>query len=416
MELDGAAVSGVNGLPQQLWWGAAPTVAELQARIARFVAGYDGGGAASEHTGRYRFAAWYEQREEVGAQWAASPVVTADEPPCLAFLYAGQGAQYAGMASELWTHWPWFRSGLERLFASSARRPEAEWSDVLLGRGSTEGLIDQTAFTQPLVYALEIMLTRVWARWGVRPAAVMGHSLGEFAAACAAGVFSELQGMRLVTERGRVMQRLPRNGKYVLVTGEFADIAALVGPHRATTAVAGINAPNLTVISGLATNVDRIVAQCRDLGMSARELPVSLPFHSPLMDPILEEFERFCRDLRFRPPSVPWISGVTGEALARDFTPDPAYWRGQIREPVRFWAAIHTLANRGRTAFLELGPGHQVLSMGRAAIDADEHLWLACLDRKQSSRRSLLESALALWRAGIDVDLARACRDCLPAA
>lgn len=399
---------------RKLWWTAAPSADELGQRVARLLT------AAPEAPpvggrGLYRFAAWYTHPSEVRAAWHASPVTEPAEPPRVAFLYSGQGAQYAGMASELSDIWPWFRSGMQRLFDHAAQYADASWSDVLLGMEGTDGLIDQTAFTQPIVYALQIQLTQVWSRWGLHPSAVMGHSLGEFAAACTAGVFSGLDGLRLVSERGRLMQELPRNGKYVLVTGEFADIAELVRPYASTVAIAGVNAPNLIVVSGFATDVDQILFRCQALNMKVRELPVSLPFHSPLMNPVLDDFEAYCCRFEFRRPSISWISGVTGQEFSGDLAPDANYWRRQIRDPVRLWAALYELANRGRTAFLEIGPGHAVLSMGKSAVDPERHLWLPSLDPKQSDRKTLLNTALALWRSGIEIDLEQACRDCLTA-
>ncbi len=336
-----------------------------------------------------------------------------EDRPGVVFLFSGQGGQYPGMAMGLWESWPWFRSRLEQLFEVSVTNGNHPLAEVLLGRGCDPDAMHQTRFTQPLLYALELALAEVWQRWGVRPAAVMGHSLGEFSAAGVAGVFSESDGMRLVTERGRLMQTLPAEGKYVIVTGELADVAATVREFRATVAIAGVNAPDLTVVSGRAADIDRVVASCTVRGMPSRELPVSLPFHSPLMDPILAPFENFCGAFQLQPPRIPWVSTVTGMFAEANTATVPAYWRRQIREPVRFWMGMRTLAEAGHQIFLEIGPGSTVLTMGKEAIGAEGRQWLPSLHRGRDDRRSMMVAAMQLCQAGVEVDLKQVREDCL---
>lgn len=333
--------------------------------------------------------------------------------PGVVFLFSGQGGQYPGMAAGLWEAWPWFRARLEELFAVSVTNGDQPLAEVLLGRGDDPDAIHQTRFTQPLLYALELALAEVWQRWGVRPAAVLGHSLGEFATAGVAGVFSEADGMRLVTERGRLMQTLPAEGKYFIIKGEFTEVATAARGFRATVAIAGVNAPDLTVVSGRAADVDHVVAACTGRGMSARELPVSLPFHSPLMDPILAPFEDFCGALQLHPPRIPWVSTVTGMFAEANTATVPAYWRRQIREPVRFWMGMTTLAEAGHYLFLEIGPGSAVLAMGKEAIGAEGRQWLPSLRRGRDDRRSMMAAAMRLRQAGVEVDLKQVDEDCL---
>ena len=336
-----------------------------------------------------------------------------EDRPGVVFLFSGQGGQYPGMAGGLWESWPWFRGRLEELFAVSATNGDQPLAELLLGRGDDPDASHQTRFTQPLLYALELALAEAWQRWGVSPAAVMGHSLGEFAAAGVAGVFSDTDGMRLVTERGRLMQTLPPEGKYIIITGEFTEVAAAARAFRATVAIAGVNAPDLTVVSGRAADVDHVVAACRVRGMSARELPVGLPFHSPLMDPILAPFEDFCGAFRLQPPRIPWVSTVTGRFAEANTATVPAYWRRQIREPVRFWMGMTTLAEAGHHLFLEIGPGSAVLAMGKEAIGAAGRQWLPSLHRGRDDRGSMMVAAMQLRQAGVEVDLQQVRDDCL---
>lgn len=341
---------------------------------------------------------------------SAEPKQNAGKP--VAFLFAGQGAQYTGMASELADAWPWFRAEMDRLFAVVQRRPEAEWTDVWLGRNETGKLLEQTAFTQPILFAMEVALTRVWERWGVKPGAVLGHSLGEFAAAWSAGVFTAEDGMRLVTERGHLMQTLPRNGKYVVVKGDLAEVAETVRPWKRTIAVAGVNAPQLIVVSGLREDMDRVLVDFRRRNMMVRELPVSLPFHSPLMDPILEKFEKLSQRFEFRKVTIPWASNLTGQFLGDKEVAGPEYWRKHIREPVRFWSGMECLANAGYEVFLEIGPGRTLVTMGKEAIGEAAGTWINSLEKGTNSREVLWKAAQRLAQDEVQVDLELARNDC----
>lgn len=341
--------------------------------------------------------------KEAGEHIGGKPVV---------FLFTGQGSQYAGMAAELEEAWPWFRAEMKRLFAVVQRRAEADWVDVWLGRNDAGEWLEQTAFTQPILYALEVALTRIWERWGVKPGAVMGHSLGEFTAAWRAGVFTAEDGMRLVMERGRLMQTLPRNGKYVVVKGDLAEVAEVVRPWTRTVAVAGVNAPKLIVVSGLRDDMERVLVDFRRLGMMVRELPVSLPFHSPLMDPILEEFDKFCQGFEFRKATVPWVSNLTGRFYGAEAVAGASYWRRHIREPVRFWAGMECLANAGYEAFLEIGPGHTLLAMGKEAIGEPVGTWVNSLEKGKNSQETLWNAAQHLAQSGVEVDLELVRKDC----
>lgn len=319
----------------------------------------------------------------------------------IVFLYSGQGSQYVGMAKDLYQNWPWFKKSLDDLFCLSPTHLETPLDEVMLGAHDAGPLLAETQYTQPILYALEILLTRTWARWGIVPNAVIGHSLGEFSAAAVAGVFSEEDGMRLVSERGRLMQHLPIRGKYAVVFGDASEVIEIVHPLKPSVVVGGSNGPNITVVSGEEGAVDQVLETCVERGMSTRTLNVNLPFHSPLMSPMLAEYETYCMQFRFESPKIPWFSTLTGQRLMSLEDCHYAHWRSQIVEPVRFWAGMMALTDNHRRIMVEIGPGKTLLTLGQQAMLEGDHLWIASLEPKTAGRDALIQAALRLEEAGI---------------
>lgn len=327
------------------------------------------------------------------------------------FLFPGQGSQKIGMADSLYWNWPWFKHGLDELFGLCRRRDMAPLYEVMLGLNGHGELLKQTMYTQPVLYAMEVMLARIWTRWGLEPSAVIGHSLGELAAAVVSGVFSPEVGMRLALERGRLMQELQISGKYAVILGESSDVIEVVLPYKPDVVVAGSNGPNITVVSGLEEAVDSVLEECTNRGMHYRLLNVSLPFHSPLMKPMLEDFELFCRGLTFKKPSIPWFSTMTGQCLKTYGCVDINYWKSQITEPVRFWAGMVAVTEHERCIFLEIGSGKSLINMGKQAIDSEGHLWFPSLDSKRDDFEFLEFTALSLLNAGAPVNIIKVKKD-----
>lgn len=366
---------------------------------------------------KYRFVNWGNGKSESIISsyeaWRISPINIGHSNKSICFMYSGQGSQYVGMASDLWNSWEWFRRGMQEMFSAVEPINEASLSDVMLGINEVESKLNETNYTQPIVYALEVMLTKLWERWGLKPASVMGHSLGEFAAAYEAGVISDIQGMKIVAERGRIMQKLNVDGKYVFVRGELADVVDVVSPYKSTVSVAGINAPDMTVVSGPSIDVDIVINKCEELGMKIQILPVSLPFHSPMMRPILDEFEDYANHETFSVNHTPWFSTMTGGAINSRLPISADYWRRQIEEPVRFWACMENISEAGEKNFLEIGPGQSLMNMGRHALGEDtDHSWRSSLNRNLNDRESLFRTAINLWLDGFDIDLNLAYDDC----
>ncbi len=265
------------------------------------------------------------------------------------------------------------------------------------------GLIDQTGYTQPALFALEYALCRLWQSWGVQPEVVLGHSVGEYVAACVAGVFSLEDGLSLIAARGRLMQALPSGGSMVSVLAELERVEpALVG-LEGQVSVAALNAPDSVVVSGVAAAVEEVVSRLSAEGIENHFLQVSHAFHSPLMEPMLEEFERLAAAGSYGAPRLRLVSNRTGREVGAGEV-DGAYWVAHVREAVRFQAGLSRAVELGCEAFVEVGPHPVLCALGRRGVTDPSVSWLGSLRRGVDDWSVLSESVVRLYARGVEMD------------
>jgi amino acid adenylation domain-containing protein len=320
------------------------------------------------------------------------------EARSVAFLFSGQGSQHPGMAAELYRAEAVFRAELDRACNLLLPLLGRDLRELLFG-SAAEGL-ERTEITQPALFAVEHSLARQWMAWGIRPSALLGHSIGEYVAACLAGVFSLEDALALVAERGRSMGATAP-GAMLAVSLSEAEVLPLLG---ADISLAAVNAPGRTVVSGPSKAVETLAATLEERGVRHRRLHTSHAFHSAMMEPALEPFTQALKRVRLRAPSIPFLSNVTGTWITAEQATDPLYWAGHLRGTVRFAEGIAELLREPGRVFLEVGPGNSLTTLAR---EMGAPAALASLPHP-SDRRSDHAFALAalgrLWTAGVEVD------------
>nr|QRV62342.1 polyketide synthase [Verrucosispora sp.] len=295
----------------------------------------------------------------------ARPIVGVPVAGQLALLFTGQGSQRPGMGRELRHRFPAFAEAFAAACAELDRHLPKPVAEVIDG---APDLLNRTEFTQPAIFAVEVALFRLAESWGVRPGLLVGHSIGEIAAAHAADVLDLADAARLVAARGQLMQRLPSGGAMVAVQATETQVAAYLGDN---VGVAAVNGPRSVVLSGDEAGVLATAAALRERGHRTKRLVVSHAFHSPLMDPMLDEFRAVARSVTYRPPTGTVVSTVDGRPVGAERLCDPEYWVSHLRQPVRFLDAVRAAYDLGARTFLEPGPGGVLCAAGAECVPDD---------------------------------------------
>jgi acyl transferase domain-containing protein len=348
--------------------------------------------------------------EAPGANRSRS-AVAAPVPPRAIFMFTGQGSQYVNMGRDLYLSETGFRRQVDQCCDLLIPELDLDLRSILFppqeDAESAAELLQQTWLTQPALFTIEYALAQLWMHWGLQPSGMIGHSIGEYVAACIAGIFSLEDALRLVAARGRLMQSCAAGAMTAVPMAE-SDVQGLLGGKLE---LAAVNAPSLCVVSGSIPAIEEFERRLRQEGAEARRLRTSHAFHSAMMEPILGEFEKAFATVRLSPPMLPLVSNLSGTWITPEQAVNPGYWAAHLRRTVRFSNGIQVLLEDPNRVLLEIGPGQTLANLaGSHTTGPSLHRPLATMrraDEKQSDDKVILETLGMLWLKGMELDWAK---------
>ncbi|MEM7130985.1 MAG: SDR family NAD(P)-dependent oxidoreductase [Chloroflexota bacterium] len=348
--------------------------------------------------------------------------VQSEKEPKIVFMFPGGGSQYPGMGQDLYEQETVYREAVDQclsiLQTISAREISAQEVSPIDGsyldfkallypavekREEAREQLTRPAYSLPALFITEYALAQLWLSWGIQPWALIGHSMGEYTAACLAGVFSVADALRIVTLRGKLFETLPQGA----MLSVYLDEPTLQALLPALLSIGAINSATSCVVSGSRQEIDAFEALLNQREIEARRLPIQVAAHSPLLEPILAPFEEVLRTIPISTPTIPFISNVTGHWIKAEEATDPKYWVSHLRRTVRFSTGLQTLMGDDPTTFIEVGPGHTLTSLFRQQKGEKHHVALSSMRHEREPICDRQEALLALgelWTTGVEID------------